>query len=141
MLSNLKKLKQKIKTHHKKLQTIYPDIDQVLETISMLIYQEASDTMIMLWKEGALKVITEIEEEIEYIEYNQKVNQKLQLINLKEKIDTNIKILEINYPLSQTISEAIEILLDMNAPDDMIGAYLNGLSDYMQDIDVELGIL
>ena len=141
MLSNLKKLKQKIKTHHKKLQTIYPDIDQVLETISMLIYQEASDTMIMLWKEGALKVITEIEEEIEYIEYNQKVNQKLQLINLKEKIDTNIKILEINYPLSQTISEAIEILLDMNAPDDMISAYLNGLSDYMQDIDVELGIL
>ena len=138
LINDLKKLKQQILTHKKELEKISPYIEQTLETISVLIKQKASDTMINLWQDGALELISDIEAEIEFIQYNQKVEQKIQLLNLKEKIDTNIKILEINYPISQTISEAIEVLLDMNAPEDMIRAYLNGLEDYIKDIDKEL---
>jgi len=105
LINDLKKLKQQILTHKKELEKISPYIEQTLETISMLIKQKASDTMINLWQDGALELISDIEAEIEFIQYNQKVEQKIQLLNLKEKIDTNIKILEIKYPLSQTISQ------------------------------------
>ena len=105
LINDLKKLKQQILTHKKELEKISPYIEQTLETISVLIKQKASDTMINLWQDGALELISDIEAEIEFIQYNQKVEQKIQLLNLKEKIDTNIKILEIKYPLSQTISQ------------------------------------
>jgi len=141
MLNNLKKLKQRIKTNQKELEQIHPHTQSVLETITMLIQKRASDDMIKLWIDGGLHLLIDIEDTLKYIEYHQKLDLKNQLKTLKIKIDTNIKKLEIKYPISRTISEAIEILLNMDAPEDMIRPYLNGIEDFIKDIDVELEYL
>ena len=141
MINNLKKLKQIIKTNQKELEDIYPYTPQILETITMLIQKRASDTMIILWRKGVLELLSNIEAGIEYIEYYQKIDRKTQLTNLKDKIDNNISKLEKKYPISSKISQELETLIIVDAPDDMIRAYLNGLENYIRDIDVELGML
>jgi hypothetical protein len=138
LLKNLKNLKQKILIHQKELQQTYPYIEQILDAISILINQNASDEMIKLWMQGALDSLIDIEHTIKHIQYNQKPYLIQELKDLKNKIDTNITLLESKYPISNTISQAIDVLLDMEAPESMIRAYLNGLEDYIQDIDAEL---
>ena len=58
--------------------------------------------------------------------------------NLKYRIDKNIDELQEEISLTQTISEAIDGLLEMNAQDGLIKAWLKGIEDIILDIEKKL---
>ena len=140
MINQLKTLKQRIDKNIIELQKTHPYSKEISETISMLIKRDASDAMVQLWIKGVLDLITNIEDILICLEEDEK-NFKNKAKLLKEKIDDNIIYLEEKYPLAKTISESIEILLNINAPEDMIRPWLNSIDDIILDIEKELELI
>ena len=141
MLTKLKTLKQRIDKNIIELQKIHPYSQNISEALSILIKQNASDTMIRLWMRGSLELVTNIEDVLVYIEQNEKPHFKNKVILLKEKIDKNITHLEVKYPLARTISESIDTLLEIEAPESLIRPWLNSIDSIISAIEKELELM
>ncbi len=137
-LDNLKTLKEKIDSNLPLLNAVCPYAKDLSRSLEILIRSNPNNKKAVMWIEGCIEIIINIEKQLFFIEHEENGRAKNRLIFLKKYVNRYQNRLARKFTQIDTFLAAIDFLLTEEELSPMTKSWLKGTDVILQQIEKEI---
>ena len=137
-LDNLKTLKEKIDSNLPLLNAVCPYANDLSRSLEILIRNNPNNKKAVMWIEGCIEIIINIEKQLFFIEHKENGRAKNRLLFLKKYVNRYQNRLTRKFTQIDTFLAAIDFLLTEEELSPMARSWLKGTDAILQQIEKEI---